>query len=104
MFFNVGCYMLSQLVHADLCGSEPEKSLGGNKYFLVLKDFKSKYRTDYLRREKSAVKEILYRYLAEVKSTGYARELLTDGRSELNSSDVYNIVKKAHLNNRKSLF
>lgn len=70
-----------QLVHADMCGLMPEKSLSGNnRYFVAFKNNYSKYRIVYLIKERSQLKEMLARFLAEVKTVGYTlKELLTDG-------------------------
>lgn len=93
-----------QLIHADVCGPMPEKSLGGNRYFVVFKDDYSKYRTVYLMKEKSEVKEMLSKFLSEVKTAGYTlKELLTDGGGEFNNSEVHDIVQKAGLNHRVSM-
>ncbi|GBN37521.1 hypothetical protein AVEN_14697-1 [Araneus ventricosus] len=57
-----------QLVHADVYGPIPEKYLGGNRYFVAFKDDYSKYRTVYLMKKKSEVKEILSKFQSEMKN------------------------------------
>lgn len=42
-----------ELIHADLCGPMPIDSVGGSKYFLLLKDDFSCYRTVYFLKHKS---------------------------------------------------
>lgn len=42
-----------ELIHADLCGPMPTDSVGGSKYFLLLKDDYSCYRTVFFLRHKS---------------------------------------------------
>lgn len=92
------------LVHADVCGPMPEKSLGGNRYFVAFKDDYSKYRAVYLMKEKSEVKVMLSRFLAEVKTAGYTlKELLTDGGTEFKNAEVDAIVQKAGLHHRTSM-
>lgn len=64
----------------------------------------SKYRTVYLIKEKSQMKEMLARFLAEVKTANYTlKELLTNGGGEFINSEVLNIVQKAGLNYRTSM-
>lgn len=43
-----------EIIHADLAGPMETKSLGGNRYVLVLKDDYSGYRSVYFLRNKSA--------------------------------------------------
>lgn len=44
---------IGELVHADLCGPMQENSLGGARYFLLLKDDYSHWRTLYFINQKS---------------------------------------------------
>ncbi|GBN41567.1 Retrovirus-related Pol polyprotein from transposon TNT 1-94 [Araneus ventricosus] len=93
-----------QLVHADVCGPMPEKSLGGNRYFVAFKDDYSKYRTVYLIKKKYDIKEMLSRFLSEMKNAGYMlKELLTDGGGEFNNSEVHQIIQKEGLSPRTSM-
>lgn len=43
------------IIHADVCGCMEVKSFGGAKYFLLLKDDYSHYRTVYFLKQKSEV-------------------------------------------------
>ncbi|GBM70680.1 hypothetical protein AVEN_270787-1 [Araneus ventricosus] len=93
-----------QLVHANVCGPTPEMFLGGNRYFFAFKDDCSKYRTVYLIKEKSEVKEMLSRLLSEMKNAGYMlKELLTDGGGEFGNSEVHQIIQKEGLSHRISM-
>ncbi|GBN07657.1 Retrovirus-related Pol polyprotein from transposon TNT 1-94 [Araneus ventricosus] len=95
---SVGLFLL---VHGDMCGPMPEKSLGGNRYFVAFKDDFSKYRTVYLIKEKSEVKEMLSRFLSEMKNAGYMlKELLTDGGGEFNNSEFPQVIQKESLSHR----
>lgn len=48
---------VGELVHADLCGPMSVDSVGGSKYFLLLKDDYSGYHAVYFLRHKSDVIE-----------------------------------------------
>lgn len=95
---------VGELIHADVCGPMPEKSLGGSKYYVVFKDDFSKYRRVYFLKQKSEVKDKLSQFISEVKTRGHCiKELLTDGGGEFNNSDVHKVVCELGLNHRNSM-
>lgn len=53
---------IGDLIHADLCGPMPTDSVGGSKYFLLLKDDHSCFRTVYFLKHKSDTFECFKEY------------------------------------------
>lgn len=93
-----------ELIHSDVCGPMPERSLGGSRYFVDFKDDFTKYRSVYFLKEKSEVKEKLAQFLSKVKTIGHTvKELLTDGGKEFNNTDVNKITQDFGLNHRMSM-
>lgn len=52
-----------ELVHIDVCGPLPTKSLGGNKYILVIVDDYSRYTCVYFMRDKTEVYNNFVQYV-----------------------------------------
>ncbi|CAG4926146.1 unnamed protein product [Colias eurytheme] len=52
-----------ELIHADVCGPMEEASIGGAKYFLLLKDDFSNYRTVYFLKGKYEVKAYVEKFI-----------------------------------------
>lgn len=55
------------IIHADVCGPMQEVSLGGSKYFLLLKDDYSHYRVLYFMGEKSEVTENVMHFVRQTE-------------------------------------
>ena len=75
---------IGEIVHADVCGPMQEPSLGGSRYFLLLKDDYSRFRTVYVLRNKSEVEQHVEDFLrkAEKVCPGGVRTLRTDNGLE----------------------
>lgn len=56
-----------ELIHADLCGPMEEKSLGGARYYLLLKDDFSHYRKVYFVKEKTEICEKIKHFITFTK-------------------------------------
>lgn len=56
------------IIHADLCGPMPTRSLGGASYYLLLKDDYSHYRTIYFLAKKETVSDKICEFLDLVKT------------------------------------
>lgn len=56
------------IIHADLCGPMPTKSLGGARYFLLLKDDYSHFRVVYFLKGKDTVPEMIKDFLLLIKT------------------------------------
>lgn len=86
---------IGELIHADLCGPLEEVSLGGSKYFLLLKDDFSHYRTVFFLREKNQVFSKLKIFLAKIKNQGIiVKTIRTDNGSEFVNKDVKNLFNE----------
>lgn len=59
---------VGELVHTDVCGPMHVKSIGGARYFLLIKDDFSNFRKIYFLKEKSEVCRQIEKYLSLVKS------------------------------------
>ncbi len=57
-----------ELVHADLCGPMEEKSIGESRYFLLLKDDFSNFRTIYFLTHKSETAEKIREFIKKAKT------------------------------------
>lgn len=73
-----------QLLHIDVAGPMEVESIGGSRYFLLIKDDYSYYRTAFFMERKSEVVEHLKIFLLEVKNvTGHAvTTIRTDNGTE----------------------
>lgn len=60
---------VDELISADVCGPMEEASIGGSKYFLLLKDDYSNYRTVYFMSHKSETKKNIKHFLKIAKTT-----------------------------------
>lgn len=77
-------------MHADVCGPMETTSLGGSRYFLLLKDDFSSFRCVYFLKQKSEVKTCIKKFinLAE-RETGFKMKILrTDNGLEFINKDV----------------
>ena len=52
-----------ELIHADTCGPMEEPSVGGSRYFLILKDDYSNYRSVYFIKSKDQVKKYIENFI-----------------------------------------
>lgn len=83
-----------ELVHADVCGPLPY-TYSKYRYFLLLKDDYSKFRSIYLLKEKSEVPEKLTIFLAEAKKVGRnIQTILCDNGGEFNNQRVKETLQK----------
>lgn len=82
---------VGDLIHLDLCGPMEETSLGGCKYFLLLKDDFSKYRTVYFIKSKEETKHHIISFLQRFQNvTGKTVKVI---RSDNGSDEVNSHVK-----------
>lgn len=79
---------VGEIIHADLCEAE-QVSMGGNKYFLVLKDDYSKFRQVFTLKNKSETGVKISSYILKAERNGInIREIITDGGREFNNQVV----------------
>lgn len=60
-----------EIIHADVCGPMEEDSLGGSRYFLLLKDDYSHFRFVYFMRQKSEVASNVKRFVRLTQKDGH---------------------------------
>ncbi|CAK9816510.1 Retrovirus-related Pol polyprotein from transposon TNT 1-94 [Anthophora quadrimaculata] len=56
-----------ELIHSDVCGPMPEKSIGGSRYFITFTDDFSRYTTVVCIKSKDEVKRCIKEYIAKVE-------------------------------------
>lgn len=83
-----------ELVHADVCGPMKDTSLGGARYFLVLKDDYTSYRFVYFLKHKLKVKSCIEKFIAVTeRETGCKMKCLrSDNGLELVNKDMDNLL------------
>lgn len=95
---------LCELVHADLCGPFDVPSLGGAKYFLLLKNDYSGYREVYFLKNKSEVKKKFEIFLPLAKNITGNRILTirTDNGTEFNNQEMLKLCEKRGIRHEKT--
>lgn len=85
-----------ELIHADTCGPMEEESIGGSKYFIVLKDDFSNFRTVYFVKAKHEIKHCLEDFLnkAENVTGNKVKTLRTDNGLEFINKEVIEMCSK----------
>uniref|UniRef100_A0A1Y1LCN3 Endonuclease n=1 Tax=Photinus pyralis TaxID=7054 RepID=A0A1Y1LCN3_PHOPY len=85
-----------ELVHMDLCGPMENSSIGGAKYFLLIKDDYSHYRTVYYLKNKYETIEKLEHFLkyAEVDTGKKVKVLRSDNGTEFVNRDVKALLER----------
>lgn len=83
-----------QLIHMDLCGPMETDSLGGARYFLLIKDDYSRYRVVYFIKNKSETENKIYEFIMRTKTNpGHTIQTIrTDNGSEFINSKVKQIM------------
>ena len=95
---------LCELIHADLCGPFEVPSLGGAKYFLLLKDDYSGYRKVYFLKNKSEVKEKIENFLPLAKNVTGNKivTIRTDNGTEFVNQEVSKLCEKRGIHHEKT--
>lgn len=93
-----------EMVHADVCGPMSVKSYGGARYFLIVKDDFSRYRTIYIIKSKGEVKDKLIEFFsfAEKQTGNVIKVLRTDNGSEFMSKTLEAEIKRRGIIHQKS--
>ena len=93
-----------ELIHADVVGPMHQKSLGNAKYFVCLKDDFSKYRRVFFMHSKNEVSKCIKIFVNEAKNAGYViKEVLSDGGTEFQNSEVRKILESEGITSRISM-
>lgn len=79
-----------EITHVDVCGPMHIKSLGGARYFLLLKDDYSHYRTVYFLKQKSEVVERMKEFVTQVHvQTNYTIKVIrSDNGGEIDNKAI----------------
>lgn len=94
-----------ELVHTDVCGPMEQESLGGSRYFLLLKDDYTNYRYVYFLKNKSEVKKKLENFitLAE-RETGYkVKALRSDNGLEFLNKEIKELLENRGIRHQRSV-
>ncbi|KAL0842477.1 hypothetical protein ABMA28_014571 [Loxostege sticticalis] len=85
-----------QIIHADVCGPMEEQSVGGSKYFLLLKDDYSNYRVVYFVKRKDEVKGCIKDFLNKSENiTGNKVQILrSDNGLEFVNREMKEMLRK----------
>lgn len=94
-----------EIIHADVCGPMEESSLGGSRYFLLIKDDYSHYKSVYFMKHKSEVKQHLkYFLLSSKKETGNEVKILrSDNGLEFDNQEVKSLLKEKGIRFQKTV-
>jgi len=87
---------IGDLIHADVCGPMSETSIGGSRYFLVLKDDCSGFRKVYFLHHKSDTYDKFKEFILEFRNTfGYNIKFLrADNGTEFTNHMMRDLMKK----------
>ena len=87
---------IGEMVHADLSGKMPVASLGGSKYFLLLKDDACGFRVVYFLKEKSEAAHCIREYVNLMfNQTGHRlKTIRTDNGTEFVTSELASYFSK----------
>ncbi|KAF2893486.1 hypothetical protein ILUMI_12687 [Ignelater luminosus] len=85
-----------EMVRADLCRPMETSSIGGSKYFLLVKKHYSHYRFIYFLKRKTEVKEKLIEFIeqAERETARKIKHLRTDNETEFINKEDESLLKK----------
>lgn len=94
-----------ELIHCDLCGPMQVDSIGGSRYFLLLKDDYSHWRTVYFLRHKSEVAEHLESFIktTEKQIENGIKVIRTDNGLEFINHEVRKIMQNYGITHQKSV-
>lgn len=96
---------IGEIIHADLCGPMHVKSLKGSKYFLLLKDDFSRFRTAYFITYKSSVYSCLEDYIKKIEKhcPNGIKILRTDNGLEFANQQVSELLQKFGIQHQRTV-
>lgn len=94
-----------EILHMDIGGPVEEMSLGGAKFFLLIKDDFSKYRKVYFLKNKGQSLECLNQYLKEIQvNPGHVvKYIRSDNAKEFCSKDMDNLLNSYGIQHQTSV-
>lgn len=81
-----------EIIHADLCGPMQTSSIGGSKYFLLVKDRHSHFRFVYFLKQKSEVAAKIKIAIAQIQQ--FTRHKVVSFRSDNGTEFVNGVLRK----------
>jgi len=86
------CKQAGELVHADFCGLMQEASIGGSRYFLLIKDDYTRWREVYFLKHKSETTSCLENFFRKVEKylAHGIKTLRTDNGLEFVNQEIKN--------------
>lgn len=94
---------VGELVHTDLCGPMQVKSLGGARYFLLLKDDYSSYRTVFFVKEKSEVCDLIHKYINVVSKSHDITVLRSDNGTEIVNKRIKQLLEQKGITHQQTV-
>lgn len=94
---------VGELIHTDVCGPMQVKSLGGARFFLLLKDDYSNYRTVFFLKEKSEVCSFINEYINVVAKEHTIKVLRSDNGTEFVNRNMEQLLKKNGITHQRSV-
>lgn len=96
---------LLEIIHADVCGPFSTTSLGGARFFLLLKDDFSSYRHVFFLKHKSEVRSNIEKFisLAERETNQKIKVLRTDNGTEFCNDYLKNVLERKGIRHQKSV-
>lgn len=84
-----------EIIHVDVCGPMESESVGGSRYFLLIKDDYSHFKTVYFLSHKSQVKEKVEEFLRYVKNNlnFNVKIFRSDNGLEMTNNDMQKMLK-----------
>ncbi|CAG9131792.1 unnamed protein product [Plutella xylostella] len=85
-----------ELIHADTCGPMEVPSVGGSRYFVILKDDFSNYRSVYFVKSKDEIKKCIENFLYKAENITNNKVLCfrSDNGTEFVNREVQNLFEK----------
>lgn len=96
---------IGEIIHVDLCGPMQVNSIGGSKYFLLLKDDFSHFRTVYFIKSKTEVGYFVEDFLrkAEKQCPGGVRVLRTDNGTEIVNQKIKELTHNLGIRHQRTV-
>jgi len=96
---------VSELVHADLCGPMQEASIGGSRYFLLIKDDYTRWREVYFLKHKSETTSCLENFFrkAEKYLAHGIKTLRTDNGLEFINQEIKKLTQRYGIKHQKTV-
>lgn len=96
---------IGELIHADVCGAIQVKSISGSRYFLLLKDDFSHFRSVYFLKRKEEVIHCIEGFLktAEKQCPGGIKILMTDNGLEFINKEVKKLTHQNGVRHQRTV-